>query len=485
MRKTRMVAAVAVASTMLLLTAGTGSALGARVADPIPTLIPTGDLTVGLETVASGFNGPVTATHAPGDDEHLYVVEQSGKIWQVDIGEHGMGAKRLFADLSGVVIPLGCFFINYDERGLFGLAFHPDYTHNGLIYTYSSQTPAGQPAVPANRCNSRTPDHDNVVTEWRVAQPRSSEAMVDAGSAREVLRNPHPQFNHNGGELRFGPDELLYVAIGDGGSADDQGPGHAPGGNAQDLSSLNGKILRIDPNAGAMTPGHSVPKGNPFVGVPGARGEIFALGFRNPFKMSFDGESRRLYVADVGQNDVEEIDLVTKGGNYGWPVKEGTFAFNDNGTGNGFVTADVISGRYIDPIAQYDHCAGPVSTTQVGPCPKLEGTAVVGGFVYHGHEVDALKGRYVFGDYSRSFFSSDGRLFTTGAKGGPVSQLRLAGGGELKLGLLGIGEDGDGELYVLGKSGAVPGNTGITDPSNTSGVVLRIVSADDHHGHDD
>ena len=480
MRKTKFSAGVALAATMVMLTSSPGGALGARVPDPIKPLIPQSDITIGLETVADGFVNPVTATFAPGDRDHLYVGEQSGKIWQIDIDdEHGMGAKRLFADLTSVVMPLGCFFINYDERGLFGIAFHPDFAHNGLLYTYTSQPHTGSPRLPPNQCNSLAIDHDNVVTEWKVDKPGKKARSVVGSSTREVLRNPHPQFNHNGGELRFGPDGKLYVAIGDGGAADDQGPGHLPGGNAQSLTVLNGKILRIDPNAGSKAPGYTVPKDNPFVGVPGARGEIFALGFRNPYKMSFDRETGDLIVADVGQNDIEEVDIVTKGGNYGWPVKEGTFAFDNNGAGSGFVTADKVTGPYIDPVAEYDHCAGPVSDTLAGPCPKLEGVAIVGGFAYRGHEVDALEGRYLFGDYSRSFFSSTGRLFTTG-KDGMVSELQLASGKPLGLGLLGIGEDARGELYVLGKSGAVPGNTGITDATNTSGVVLRVVDADEH-----
>ena len=490
MHKSRLLAGLGVGAAMILVTAGTGGALGARVPDPIPVPIPTGDITIGLETVASGLVNPVTATFAPGDKDHLYVAEQAGKIWQIAIdGEHGPAAPRLVADLSSVVIPLGCFGINYDERGLFGLAFSPDFKHDGLLYTYSSQTPEGQAPLPPNRCNSRQPrDHDNVVTEWKMSKGRSSRAVVDPASAREVLRNPQPQFNHNGGEIRFGPDGKLYVAIGDGGNADDEGQGHGATGNAQDLSSLNGKILRIDPNAGSHDPGHSVPADNPFVGTPGARGEIFALGFRNPYKMSFDAKRATLYVADVGQNDVEEVDIVTGGANYGWPVKEGSFAFNNNGPLlPGFVTGDAVTGPYTDPVAEYDHCVGPVDPTISGACPVAEGIAVVGGFRYRGHDVEALRGRYVFGDYSRSFFTSDGRLLSFGADHA-VSQLRIAGRASLGLGLLGIGEDGRGELYVLGKSGAKPGNTGITDVTNTTGVVLRVVAADDQRGdgeHDD
>jgi len=473
----RLLTSVGIAALMATALAGPTLALGPRVPDPIPATITPGKVTIHLETVASGLTSPVTGAVAPGDKNHLFVGEQNGKIWAVDV-KHARRTPRLFADLSGVVVPLGCFFINYDERGMFGIAFHPDYRHNGLVYTYTSQPPLGQAALPANQCNARQPDHDNVVTEWHVANPGSKHAVVDPASAREVLRNPHPQFNHNGGELRFGTDGFLYVSIGDGGAADDQGPGHVAGGNAQDLASLNGKILRIDPNAGATAAGHSIPARNPFVGMPGARGEIWALGFRNPYKMSFDRRTGALTVADVGQNDVEEIDRVMRGGNYGWPVKEGTFAFDNNGDGNGFVTADSVTGPYIDPIVEYDHCLGPVDPGLVGACPVKEGIAVVGGFVYRGHKVDGLRGRYVFGDYSQDFFGSAGRLFYVDRKH-QVRELKLDTGMPLGKGLLGIAEDGRGELYVLAKSGARPGNAGITDPANTTGVVMRITESDD------
>lgn len=456
-------------------------AAGTRVPDPIPDLIQHGDVTVGLDTVASGFVAPVTATFAPRDNKHLYVAEQGGKIWSISMSGDGQraGSPRLFTDISAVGLNLGCFFINYDERGLFGVAFHPDYRRNGLLYTYQSQPHKGAPKLDANQCNSTLPDHDNVVTEWHVKNPRSSKAVVDPTSAREVLRVDHPQFNHNGGELRFGPDGMLYVSIGDGGQADDQGPGHTdPGGNAQDLSNLHGKILRIDPMSGSSVPGYSVPADNPFVGTAGAKGEIWAYGFRNPYKMSFDSETGDLYVADVGQNDVEEIDVVTRGMNYGWPVKEGSFAFDQNGAGPGFVTADTVSGPYVDPIAEYDHCKGPVAPDLAGPCPKPEGVAIVGGFVYRGHEIEELRGHYVFGDYSTNFFASAGRLFYLDDNH-QVKEFNLDGQRELGLGLLGIGQDSRGELYVLGKSGAVPGNTGVTDATNTSGVVQKLVPVDD------
>jgi glucose/arabinose dehydrogenase len=469
-------------------------ALGPRIPDPIPPLIERGDVTIGLHTVASGFGAPVTATFAPNDKDHLFVAEQNGKIWSVSIGDddghegdhHGEGSggendgastPRLFADLGAQGLNLGCFFINYDERGFFGLAFHPDYRKNGLVYTYQSQPHEGTPKLGANKCNSTFPDHDNVVTEWRVNDPRSDDAVIDPTSGREVLRVAHPQFNHNGGDLRFGPDGFLYVPIGDGGAANDRGAGHIePGGNAQNLATLLGKILRIDPMAGSKTPGHEIPASNPFVDTPGARGEIWAFGLRNPYKMSFDSETSQLYVADVGQNDIEEIDIVTRGMNYGWPIKEGTFAFSRQNL-PGFVTGDQVTGPFVDPIAEYDHCIGPVAPDLVGPCPQAEGIAIVGGFVYRGTEIKELRGHYVFGDYSTNFFKSAGRLFYLDDQN-QIKEFRLTGMSELGFSVLGIGQDARGELYVLGKTGAVPGNVGITDPNNTSGAVRKLTPAD-------
>ena len=478
-RLTTSVAVAALAAAIISPSAAV--ALGPRIPDPIPGLIAQGDVTVGLETVADGFVNPVGAVTAPGRQHSLFVVEQRGKIWAVDTDDDA-SAPRLFADLGPLGLDLGCFFINYDERGLFGVAFSPDYKKSGLLYTFQSQPKPGAPRPATNQCNLAPYDHDNVVTEWRVDNPRSDSAMVNPASGREVLRMQHPQFNHNGGELRFGPDGLLYIAVGDGGAADDQGPGHVPGGNAQDPGQLLGKILRIDPRRGQGGAPYTVPASNPLVGQAGARGEIFALGFRNPYKMSFDKSTGELYVADVGQNDVEEIDVVTPGGNYGWPVKEGSFAFDPSTAAlPGFVTGDVVAGNYLDPLAEYDHCQGPVSPTLVGPCPLREGVAVVGGFVYRGHEIDELRGHYVFAEYSTNFFASAGRLLYLDDDH-MVTEFRIDGQSALGLGALGMGQDRHGELYVLGKSGATfgpPPNTGITDPTNTSGVVRRLVEVDD------
>lgn len=449
--------------TVAALTATTSPALATHT-NVISAPIEKSGVKVALAPVADGFVAPVAAVSPPGQRRQLAVADQVGTIWTVDTRS---GAKHLFADVTSLIGgPLGCFGIGYDERGLLSIAFDPNYRTNGKVYTYLATRNADDAtAGPGSNCFLPFPNHQDVLTEWTVPNPRSADAMVDPATAREVLRIDNPQFNHSGGTVAFGPDGNLYLSIGDGGNADDQGQGHSEGGNAQDPEKLNGKILRIDPHGTNGPEGaYGIPADNPLVGGPG-RDEIYAWGFRNPFRMSFnDG---KLIVADVGQNDIEEVDVVRKGGNYGWPVKEGSFLFEqDNADG---VDADEdgnIDGRattdspgepagLIDPIYQYDHD---------------EGIAILGGYVYGRHNIRGLHGRYVFGDYSRSFPvpggpPADGRLFV-GSAGGVVRELRIAGQATLGLGLLGLGRDGRGDIYVLGND---TGNI-----TGTTGVVLRI-----------
>jgi glucose/arabinose dehydrogenase len=265
--------------------------------------------------------------------------------------------------------------------------------------------------------------------------------------------------------MNFGPDGMLYIALGDGGAGDDQGVGHSAIGNGQDTRNILGDILRIDPDGSNSANGrYGVPLDNPFVkpGVPpgGQRGcrdgvcdEIFALGFRNPFRFSFDKARGHLYAADVGQGAIEEGDVVVKGGNYGWRTKEGSFCFNPNGAGDGFVTARRICGpgHLIDPVAEYDHD---------------EGRAIIGGFVYRGASIPALSGRYVFGDFGsrRLFFLTERNIVRPGGIiSSGIAKLRFAGRAGLGLSLLGFGQDAAGELYLLGRTNA------------GTGVVLKIV----------
>ena len=438
-----------------------------------------GGARINLEMAASGLTAPLKGVVAPGEPDRLYVVDQVGKLWAIGLMT---GQKTLFLDVSVRLVPLGFLGPNtFDERGFLGVAFHPNYATNGKLYTYTSEPNAGPPTLPSTMPPGTPPDHQNVVAEWTAVAPGNPALGVDPASRRELLREDHPQFNHNGGDIAFGPDGMLYIAIGDGGEADDQGVGHVPGGNAQTLTNALGKILRIDVNGSNSANGqYGIPADSPFVGVPGAVTEIFAFGFRNPFRFSFDMATGALYVGDVGQNDIEEVDLVVKGGNYGWNRKEGTLFFYENGDDDGFAsTVDngLVPPGAIDPIAQYD--------------THHEGHSVIAGFVYRGSRIPQLQGRFVFGDFSRLFkFPSGpnnfGRLLYLAqqntAQGRLLNIQEFTGFREAldaldlivpttdcfpnSLAVLGMGQDASGELYVMGNVSGVPFGTG--------GVVLRL-----------
>jgi len=438
-----------------------------------------GGTKITLEMVASGLTSPLKGVVAPGEPDRLYVVDQVGILWAIDLTT---GAKTVFLDVSARLVPLGFLGPNtFDERGFLGVAFHPSYATNGKLYTYTSEPNAGPPTFATTMPPGTTADHQNVVAEWKAVSPGNPALGVDPTSRRELLREDHPQFNHDGGDLAFGPDGMLYISDGDGGEADDQGAGHVPGGNAQQLTNPLGKILRIDVNTRNSANGqYGIPADNPFVGMPGAVKEIFAFGFRNPYRFSFDMATGALYVGDAGQNDIEEVDLVIKGGNYGWATKEGTMFFYNNGAQPGFaspVDSGLVPPGAIDPIAQYD--------------THHEGHSVIGGFVYRGSRIPQLQGRYVFGEFSRLFkFPSGpnnfGRLLYLEQKKTTQDKLlniqeftgfreALAALGLIvptndcfpnTLAVLGMGQDASGKLYVMGNVSGVPFGTG--------GVVLRI-----------
>lgn len=430
------------------------------------------DLSVQLETVATGLTAPNWGTYAPGAGNRLFVTDQVGILWAIDLAT---GDKSVFADLSALLVPLGAFGPGtFDERGLLGVAFHPGYASNGLLYTYTSEPVAGD-ADFSTMPPGTAPNHQSVIREWQVPNPGDPSAVVDPTSARVLLRIDEPQFNHNAGAIDFGADGMLYIALGDGGGRDDEGIGHDTTGNAQDPSNPLGSILRIDPAGSNSANGaYGIPADNPFVGMEGFVEEIFAYGFRNPFRLSFDMATGDLYVGDVGQDDIEEVDVVVAGGNYGWNVKEGAFCFDPNGSGPGFAFVDdPCPGEppgLINPVAQYN-TADSLDANQ-------DGRAVVGGFVYRGDDIPALVGRYVFGDFSRfteSGTSNDGRLFflnkknivkRTGIKQSEIFELTLVGQENLGRSLLGFGEDAAGELYVLANDVGVP--------FGTTGVVLKI-----------
>ena len=416
--------------------------------DPIPRPIRESGRPLRLEPVASGLTAPNWGVAAPGHPDRLVVVDQPGQAWAIDLGS---GTRSVFLDVAARLVPLGAFGPGtFDERGFLGIAFHPDYADNGLLYTFTSE-PTGPPADFSTMPPGTPANHQSVVAEWQVPSPGDPTSVVDPNTRRELLRIDKPQFNHNAGALNFGPDGFLYIALGDGGGGDDQGVGHSPQGNGQDPSNVLGKILRIDPDGSNSANGaYGIPPDNPFVGQEGFVPEIWAYGFRNPFRFSFDTATGSMLVGDVGQNDIEEIDLVTAGGNYGWRIKEGTFLFDPNGTDPGFVT-EPSPGQpagLIDPVAEYDHD---------------EGVAVVGGFVYRGDALRWLRGRYVFGEFSGP--DETGRLFFMNASG-QIREFQLRDRETLGFNVDGFGQDADGELYVMGNT------TGT--PFGETGVVLRL-----------
>ncbi|MFL6590824.1 MAG: PQQ-dependent sugar dehydrogenase, partial [Chthoniobacterales bacterium] len=356
----------------------------------------------------------------------------------------------------------------YDERGLLGIAFHPGFSDSNSpgfrkLYTYTSE-PVNGPAdftVP----NPNPFNHQSVIAEWQVSAGNPD--VVDVATRREVMRIDEPQFNHNAGQMVFRPsDHYLYISLGDGGAANDVGDGHDPvAGNGQKLSTVLGKILRIDPLAPAAQPAstdpisgngkYRIPASNPFTaGVPENVREIFAYGFRNPFRFSFDAVTDKLIVADVGQDHIEEIDVVEAGKNYGWNKKEGTFLFNP---ANGNATVDPSPDPALtDPVAEYSH---------------ENGIAVLGGYLYRATTIPALTDKYVFGDFSTTFTAPKGHLFyMDDLNSGVIRELRI-GNDERPLGLFlkAFGRDAAGEIYALAST-----NLG---PSGSSGQVLKIVPA--------
>ncbi len=432
-------------------------AMPGELADPLPA-VAAGSVHVELQTLADGLTAPNWATHAPGDADRLFVTDQNGILWAIELET---GEKNVFLDVSPLLVELGIFGPgSFDERGLLGVAFHPDYQSNGLLYTYTSE-PVFKPSDFSTQPRGVLPDHRAVIREWQVPEPGNPDSVVDPTTSRALVRIDEPQFNHNGGAVNFGPDGMLHISLGDGGGADDQdlqgfigGPivGHGCIGNGADPSNVLGTVLRIDPmGTNSANGNYGIPPDNPFVGVEGFVEEIFAYGFRNPFRFSFDSLTGDLYLADVGQNHVEEINIVVAGGNYGWNVKEGSFTFATNGLQNGYATIleDADSDGLIDPIAEYDHD---------------DGIAVIGGFVYRGIKIPALAGRYVFGEFAISF-NNDGRLFHLGDDN-QIEEFQLIDQPALALSLLGMGQDAAGEVYALANA------TGT--PFGTTGVVLRI-----------
>ncbi len=344
----------------------------------------TAAITIELEPLVSGLTSPVFITHAGDGTARLFILEQTGRILVL---QPGSNSPTEFLNIASKISSGG-------ERGLLGLAFHPQFENNRRFFVNYT----------------RSGDGATVIAQYRAS---ASNPNVADTAETPILTIPQPFSNHNGGMMAFGPDGFLYIAMGDGGSAND------PGNRAQNVNELLGKILRIDIDTPSGGTPYSSPSNNPFVGTAG-RDEIFAVGLRNPWRFSFDRLTGQLYAGDVGQNAIEEIDIITRGGNYGWRVFEGTRCAND--------PLLCPSMAQTAPIAEYNHTNGRCSIT--------------GGYVYRGSRSTAMLGAYFYGD----FCTGEIFILMNGA------QMLLL---NTNLSISSFGEDEAGEIYVVGIGGTI------------------------------
>ena len=362
----------------------------------MPSAAPAAERALELVPVIEGVDSPVGVTHAGDGSGRLFVIEQAGRII-IRYPDRPWTAE--FLSITDRVVSGG-------EMGLLGMAFHPNFAQNGRVFVNYTARDRGRIKT--------------VIAEYRVSDEDANHA---SRFERRLLELDQPYANHNGGQLAFGPDGDLYIALGDGGGAGD------PSGHAQNLKSLLGKILRIDVNANE---GYRIPADNPFAAPPPPAGvspaaapEIWAYGLRNPWRFSFDRANGRLFAGDEGQDHYEEIDLIERGGNYGWNVMEGTHCYppaNESCNPEGLVL----------PIAEYG---------------RAEGISVTGGYVYHGQAAPSLQGQYIFGDFGSSALWA----LTETSPGRWQRRLLLQAPGPISS----FGEDEVGELYVVVYTGTI------------------------------
>lgn len=375
------------------------------------------------ERIASGFSNPVFATAPNGDTNRLFIVEQftgtassTAGTASIDVLDLNTGTSSTFLTLSGLATG--------GEQGLLGMAFAPDYGTSGRFYL-----------------NYTMSGGDTVIAEYQVSAGNPN--LANPASARTLLTIDQPQSNHNGGWIGFSPragdSSNLYIATGDGGAGNDQGPGHIePTGNAQNTGSLLGKILRVDISGTNSANGqYGIPANNPFVAGGGAP-EIFALGLRNPYRDSFDRVTGALYIGDVGQGAREEIDLQTSAGggeNYGWRLREGTIQTPAPGVGGPRPPGNV------EPILEYDQSVG---------------RAITGGYVYRGTDVPSLVGTYIFGDFLGS--GNANKIFFRNGATNSFTDMTAAlqpGGGMAINNVSSFGEGGNGDLFIVDYDGEI------------------------------
>lgn len=363
--------------------------------------------TIQLQQLASGLSKPVLLTSARDGSNRLFIVEQTGRILVTTPGAPAPSSTP-FLDLTAKIL-------TGDERGLLGLAFHPQFNNNRRFFVnYTRRT-----------------DGATVISEFKVSIGNANIADFDE---KILLTIPQPFANHNGGMIGFGPDGFLYIGMGDGGSAND------PGNRAQNIEELLGKILRIDVDAPNGSVPYSSPPSNPFFGATPGRDEIHSIGWRNPWRWSFDRATGELYVGDVGQGVVEEVDIAKLGGNYGWRIWEGSRCTNND-------PGACASSGFISPIYEYTHQGGRCSVT--------------GGYVYRGSRGSLPMGSYIFGDYCT------GEIFLR--ENGAVRTLL-----DTPYNISSFGEDETGEIYVVNLGGAI---YRVTNPNAPADPVASVSAA--------
>ncbi|MDP1727943.1 MAG: PQQ-dependent sugar dehydrogenase [Bacteroidota bacterium] len=372
-------------------------------------------ISIKVKIIVEGLLGPVAMDCPKDGSGRLFVCEQNGKI---KIIKNKKVNTVPFLEL-GSKVDKGNMF--YSEKGLLGIAFHPDYKVNGRFFIYYS--------APSKVKGS---EHKSILAEYKVS---SNPDIANAGSEKILMEIEQPQMNHNGGQLAFGPDGYLYIGLGDGGGAGDE---HGTIGNGQDLNTLLGKILRINIDNYSVQANsqkkYSIPADNPFIKNKNVRPEIWAYGLRNPWRFSFDRKTGALFCADVGQDKWEEIDLIEKGKNYGWRLMEGRHCYEPeiNCNQRGLTL----------PIAEYGH--------QTGIC-------VTGGYVYRGNSIKHLQGKYIFGDWKGKLFYLEEKT-----KAWEMKDLILTERNDNDLGfnINSFGEDEKGEVYILAQkfTGTVQAN---------------------------
>ncbi|MBZ0306228.1 MAG: PQQ-dependent sugar dehydrogenase [Anaerolineae bacterium] len=409
---------------------------------------------VTLELIAEGLTAPVDLDVPPDGTGRRFVVDQVGMIWIIDAENNLL--EQPFLDIRDRIVELKP---EYDERGLLGLAFHPGYASNGRFFVYySAPLREGAPEGWANT---------NHLSEFQVSADDAN--VADPGSERILLQIDEPQTNHNGGDVTFGPDGYLYLPLGDGGGANDEDMGHTEDiGNGQDLTKFLGKILRLDVDNGDP---YGIPADNPFVNDENVPDEIWAWGFRNPWRATWDSQTGQYFVSDAGQEVWEEVNIVEGGQNYGWRLREGSHCFSvEHPKHNPFEcqTTGVNGEPLQHPIIEHTHRVGLV---------------IVGGYVYRGAALGSdFAGYYIFGDWSKEHGTPAGVLFM--AERPPedmqepamwkMSSVKATNTehGDIGEYLLAFGEDDQGELYVL---------TSHTEgPTGDTGKVWKIVPAEGH-----